>query len=148
MKSNNQHPFKKILVALDISDQTELVIQTAAYLINALNASAEVVTVVNVPTHSPGNEMDGTPANKDENQLREDLISRLHPYFTDEEIRKLEMKVLHGDPSERITEYADHSQCDLIVLGSRSQGALKKAILGSVSGSVVAKSKKSVLIVK
>jgi nucleotide-binding universal stress UspA family protein len=140
-------PFKRILIGLDVSDQTDLVVQASAYLVRTFDAEPLVVTVVNVPTNAAGNEMDGNPANKDEIQLQDELSAHLQKYFG-ERARNMEVKVLHGDPSERISEYADYSNSDLILVGSKNEGALRKAVLGSVSGSLANKSKKSVLIVK
>ena len=145
--SGGSVPFRKILIGLDLSEQTDVIIEKSAKLAGTSKASVEIVTVVNVPTNSAGNELDGSPANDEEIRLRDYLISRLHRYFGDE-VKNLEVKVLHGDPAERLSEYAEYSNCDLIVVGSRSRGALRKAILGSVSGSVAAKSKTSVVIVK
>jgi nucleotide-binding universal stress UspA family protein len=146
--SNGERPFKKILIGLDVSDKTDRVIQTSAYLVRVFKAEPEVITVVNVPTTSAGNEMDGIPANQEEIHLRDELISRLHRHFGQDQLAEMEVKVLHGDPAQRIAEYADYSRCDLIIVGSRGQGAIRKAILGSVSESVVGRSKRSVLIVK
>jgi nucleotide-binding universal stress UspA family protein len=147
-EEGEEGPFKRILIGLDVSDQTDLVIQIAAYLVNAFKAEAQVVTVINVPTTSAGNEMDGTPANQQEIRLRDELISRLHHHFKEDMLRKIEVKVLHGDPAQRIAEYADYSDSNLIIVGSRGQGALKRAFLGSVSESIAGRSKRSVLIVK
>lgn len=141
------NPFRKILVGLDNSDQTDLVIRVSSFFTSILGATAEVVTVINVPTNSAGNEMDGLPANQDEIRLRDALIERMHKVYGDR-AKGMEVKVLHGDPAERISEYANYAHCDLILVGSRAQGAFRKALLGSVSGSVAAKSKVSVLIVK
>jgi nucleotide-binding universal stress UspA family protein len=143
----NTIPFKKILIGLDLSDQTDLVIETSVCLAKTFHAELVVVTVVHVPTSSAGNEMDGIPANKEEIKLQDELTTRLHKYFGDS-ARRIEIKVLHGDPAERISEYADYSKSDLIIVGSKREGALRKAVLGSVSGSLANKSKKSVLIVK
>lgn len=143
----SESPFKKILIGVDISDQTDAVIATSRRLAEIFGAEVQVVTVVNVPTHSPGNEMDGTPANNQEIQLHDELLARLHKYYHDE-ANSLDVKVLHGDPAERIAEYAEYSNSDLVIVGSRKQGALRKAIVGSVSDSVAARCKKSVLIVR
>jgi nucleotide-binding universal stress UspA family protein len=146
--TNVERPFKRVLIGLDVSDQTDLVIRISAYLLGVFNAKAEVVTVIKVPTTSAGNEMDGIPANQEEIRLRDELLSRLHRYFGEDKLKELDVKVLHGDPSQRIAEYADYSSSDLIIVGSRGQGALKKAFLGSVSESVVGRSKRSVLVVR
>jgi nucleotide-binding universal stress UspA family protein len=142
-----QNPFREILVGLDLSDQTDAVVSTAAYLIESLKAQAEFVTVVNVPTSTVGNEADGVPASQAEIRLRDELLDHLHRVFSDE-ADGLIVKVLHGDPAERISEYADYRKCDLIIIGSRRESALRKTILGSVSRSVTMRSNISVLIVK
>ncbi len=102
---------------------------------------------MNVATSVKGNEMDGFPANEKERVILDNLRQMIHEEFGAKGDR-IEVKILHGDPSERIADYAEYTECDLIVIGSRSQGALKNALLGSVSRSVASRSKKSVLIVR
>jgi nucleotide-binding universal stress UspA family protein len=147
VQEEEDHFFKNILMGLDLSDQTERAVQAAAALSRAFGSIVHAVTVVNVPTSSAGNEMNGTPANQDEIKLRDEILYRIHKVFG-EETRNIDVKVLHGDPGERISEYAEYLNCDLIVVGSRGQGILRKTIFGSVSGDIVNKSKRSVLIVK
>jgi nucleotide-binding universal stress UspA family protein len=54
-----------------------------------------------------------------------------------------------GHPSHTIAEVAEENGYDLIILGSRGYGGLKKILLGSVSNAVVQEVKNSsVLIVK
>ncbi|HKU33473.1 MAG TPA: universal stress protein, partial [Candidatus Nitrosotalea sp.] len=57
-------------------------------------------------------------------------------------------KILYGNDSWEITEFAASKKFDLIVIGSRGLGALKEAFLGSVANTVVHKSKIPVLVVK
>ena len=88
--------------------------------------------------------VDGFPASDEEGKILEKLDSLVHKEFSQEE--SVELKILHGDQTEIIAEYAEHSSCDLVMVVSRGQGALKKALLGSVSGFLASCSKKSVLI--
>ncbi len=53
-----------------------------------------------------------------------------------------------GHPSEVIRRVAAEGDFDMIVIGSRGRGGLKKLFLGSVSGAVVHEAKSSVLTVK
>lgn len=122
-------------------------VSTAVHLTKSLGSQVEFVTVVNVPTSTQNNEFDGMPANQEETQLRDKLLASLH-LVLDDNRDALAVKVLHGDPAERITEYADYCKCDLIIIGSRKESALRKTILGSVSRSVAMRSNTSVLIVK
>ena len=53
-----------------------------------------------------------------------------------------------GHPSEVITRVASEGEFDMIVIGSRGMGGLKKLFLGSVSSAVVYEATASVLTVK
>jgi nucleotide-binding universal stress UspA family protein len=52
-----------------------------------------------------------------------------------------------GDPAEEIAILADELQADLVVVGSRGLGAVRRALLGSVSLAVVKRSRVPVLVV-
>jgi nucleotide-binding universal stress UspA family protein len=140
-------PFQRILVGLDISSQSSEIVRMVSLLAKVFNSTIIVCNVANVVTSVEGNEMDGFPVTKEERKTHDEMEEMIHNEFGSD-AKRVEIKILHGDPAERIVEYADYSISDLIVIGSRSQGALKRALLGSVSGAVVAKTKKSVLIVK
>jgi nucleotide-binding universal stress UspA family protein len=57
------------------------------------------------------------------------------------------VRCLPGHPTEEILKAADTENCDLIVMGSHGKGLLRTTLLGSVSRSVLERSKKPVLIV-
>ncbi|ESW17742.1 hypothetical protein PHAVU_007G264400 [Phaseolus vulgaris] len=61
---------------------------------------------------------------------------------------KAESMILNGDPREMICEAADQMQVNLLVLGSRGLGALKRTLLGSVSDHCAHHARTPVLIVK
>lgn len=75
--------------------------------------------------------------------------------FCDETARNLpecpfivdEILVETGHPVERILHHLDNTPCDLVVMGSRGQGLLKEALLGSTSHRVLRRSQKPVLII-
>ena len=52
-----------------------------------------------------------------------------------------------GYPPEEILKAAEEEGCDMIVLGSHGKGFLRQTFLGSVSGSVLARARKPVLII-
>ena len=141
--------FPKVLVGVDtFSNQTLHILNLTNVLTKRLNASTIVCTVANVPTSVQGNDTDGFPANAEERSILEKLEELVHQEFDSQGARDVEIKILHGDPGERISEYADYSDCDLVIVGSRSQGALKKALLGSVSSTVAGRCKRAVLIIR
>ncbi|EDQ86627.1 uncharacterized protein MONBRDRAFT_38315 [Monosiga brevicollis MX1] len=54
--------------------------------------------------------------------------------------------LISGDPREELIAYAETESASMIVVGSRGRGALKRAILGSVSTYVVTHSKIPVVV--
>jgi len=52
-----------------------------------------------------------------------------------------------GYPPEEILKTADEEKCDAIILGSHGKGILRQTFLGSVSGSVLARTRKPVFII-
>lgn len=60
---------------------------------------------------------------------------------------KLSGEIIHGLPAEAISEYAQQHDIDLIVMGSKGAGALKRALLGSVTIDVINKTKIPVIVI-
>ena len=52
-----------------------------------------------------------------------------------------------GHPVEEILRAADEEGCDVIVLGTHGKGFLKQTFLGSVSNSVLVRTRKPVFVV-
>ena len=59
-----------------------------------------------------------------------------------------ESEVAGGDPAHTIVDIAERHGCDLIVMGARGTGALRSALLGSVSNEVLHAARVPVMIVK
>ncbi|KAG5252958.1 hypothetical protein OIU76_021202 [Salix suchowensis] len=75
------------------------------------------------------------------------LLSRALQMCKDKMI-KAESLVLEGDPKDKICQATEQMQVDLLVLGSRGLGKIKRAFLGSVSDYCAHHAKCPVLIVK
>ena len=58
-----------------------------------------------------------------------------------------EFELLEGDPPGQVVELARARDADLVVVGSRGLGTMAGALLGSVSGEVVRKADRPVLVV-
>lgn len=61
---------------------------------------------------------------------------------------KVSTKIIKGDPVGKITEIAEKEGYDMIVVGNRGLGGVKKLMLGSISNGVIQGSKVNVLVVK
>ncbi|XP_017977902.1 PREDICTED: universal stress protein A-like protein isoform X2 [Theobroma cacao] len=69
------------------------------------------------------------------------------PYSIEESI-KVKSLILEGDPKEKICQVIEQMQVDLLVVGSRKLGKIKRALLGSVSDYCAHNANCPVLIVK
>ncbi|KAL5545629.1 hypothetical protein UlMin_005316 [Ulmus minor] len=61
---------------------------------------------------------------------------------------KAEKLILEGDPKDKICQATEQMQVDLLVVGSRGLGKIKRAFLGSVSDYCAHHAKSPILIVK
>ncbi|CAK8571256.1 unnamed protein product [Lathyrus sativus] len=75
------------------------------------------------------------------------ILSRALQMCKDKQV-KAESVVLNGDPREMICQAAEQLQVDLLIMGSRGLGTLKRAFLGSVSDHCAHHAKAPILIVK
>lgn len=61
---------------------------------------------------------------------------------------RTEMSRGFGSPSSEIVRYAEKESVDLIVMGTRGRGKLKKALLGSTASGVVVNAPCTVMVVR
>ena len=75
------------------------------------------------------------------------MLLEAKKFFT-EQIIEVKTIFKEGHPAQTIAEVANEEGYDMIVIGSRGLGGLKKLFLGSVSNAVLQEATTSVLIVK
>lgn len=141
--------FKKILVATDGSENA---VKAASYGVNIAKAtgadvyalyviSAEhAVTTRTVMGWSEA--FEEQLANKGEAAI--DHVEKLG----EEAGVKVEPVFLKGIPAEKILEYAEESNIDLIVMGTHGLTGVKRFLIGSVAENVVRHSKVPVMIIR
>ena len=56
-------------------------------------------------------------------------------------------KVVSGDPADRIIEYIDAEDIDLVIMGTHGRKGLEKILLGSVAAEVISRSKAPVVTI-
>src|SRR5918998_3025590 len=124
----------KILLATDGSREAQLAATTAVDLANSTNSELHVVHVGEfLPTMLAQTEVE--PA-----QLEHEAQEQL-----DEQVRRIEeaggtVEEAHlrlGRADEEIVDLAHSLDVGLIVMGSRGRGRIRRALMGSVSDSVV-----------
>lgn len=116
-----------ILCAVDEPQAAGYVLDTAHWLADALRATLVVVHAVQ-----------GSDRDADE------LVGSVRTRLADERII---VRLVEGSPAKAIMETADGEGAELLVVGSRGQGHLRSAVLGSVSRELAAKAPCPVVIV-
>ncbi len=143
-----RHPsprFARFLLAVEPSETESKVWGVVHDLVDA-GAAGVVCHVVLRSTSSAANELDGDPANDQEQAILQRLRARLSSEFGGE-ARSIPIRILHGDPGQRICEYAEYARCDLIILGTRRRTSFGRWVRGSVSSFVIGNSRRSILLI-
>jgi nucleotide-binding universal stress UspA family protein len=142
----------RILLATDGSEEAELALLTAVDLANRTDSELHVVHVGFAPVPI-GAEVAPVAA---DSRLRDKLIEEARS-FLDSQVEKIEAAGgtvaqahlgLTGRPDEEILDLAEEIGAGLIAMGSRGLGGIKRALMGSVSDSVVRHAHCPVLIVR
>lgn len=144
---------KKILVAVDGSDNSNKALMKAKELAAAFNSEITLIYVTeDVNTLDSIYLFDKNKVNTDplnnafKNQAMEVLDGAME-HFKDYN-GKVDTLIKKGNAPFKILEVSEEGDYDLIVIGSRGLGPFSRQVMGSVSNKVVNNSKISVLIVK
>ncbi|HEX2739019.1 MAG TPA: universal stress protein [Rubrobacter sp.] len=137
----------KILLATDGSKDAELALSTSVDLADSTNSELHVVTV------APGYPSYDVRRPEVVEQLREQAEEIL-----EDQVKKIEQKggkvtekhlrIAGRHRADQIVEVAEEKEVGLIVMGSRGLGGVRRALMGSVSDSVVRHAHCPVLIVR
>lgn len=142
----------RILLALDGSDEAALAARSAVEIANATGSELHILFVLftdeTVPyPHPYARERWEASVERAKHGARE---------FVDEQAERIEseggkVKDAHlafGTPEQEIVKLGEELDAGLIVVGSRGLGGVRRALLGSVSGSVVRHAHGPVLVVR
>jgi nucleotide-binding universal stress UspA family protein len=131
----------RILVATDGSREAELAVTTAADLAKSTDSELHVVHVGEVPLvyhperHAYRAEYE--EHEKESQQLLEAQVQRIEGAGATEAHTEAQAHLRMGRADEEIVGLAQSIDAGLIVMGSRGHGRLRRALVGSVSESVV-----------
>lgn len=154
---------RKILFATDLSKNARYAFGYAASLANRYEAGLTVLHVLEELSPNAlaivgdfiGKERWEDLKKRNEAQVLQSIRDRIE-MFCDEESVKMpacafivdDFIVEIGQPVDQIVLQVEKTNCDIVVMGSRGQGAFADAILGSTSRRVLRRCKKPVLIVR
>ena len=131
----------KILLAIDGSDEAKRATEAAVDLSKGTGSEMHLVYVSPAPAQLIGHHLYS-------DEMRESLIGgaeREAERFLKEQAERIgsdgakvaETHLRSGDPDKEILRLAEALEVGLIVIGSRGLGAVSRALMGSVSDSVV-----------
>ena len=127
----------KVLLATDGSEEAELAARTAIDLAGKTGSELHVVNVLVMPPETLRDPVGTVAAREDfereERERLDELVGRLEA--SGGAVGGAHFRV--GSPATEIVAQAEETGAGLVVLGSRGLGAMSRALMGSVSDSVV-----------
>ncbi|RYL89797.1 universal stress protein [Sporolactobacillus sp. THM7-4] len=143
----------KILVPVDGSEPASRALKEALAL--AEGKKDPEITLMYVspsPVYFPYYSMVGPSLDADAKEVEEkqgnEMLDSLIQKESKNSKAKFVKKHLYGIAAQEITDYANDTKTDMIVMGNRGLGAFGQAILGSVSNKVLHLANCPVMIVK
>ena len=138
-------PIKKILVPLDGSRNSVRGFDMAIFLARQCGA-----TITGVYSHSISSNTEFPTVKSLQKKVPKQVTAFLEGMKTKAAKKGVVFNyaILKGKPEYTIVKMAHRKKFDIIVIGSRGQGAAREIFFGSVSHNVLHKSKIPVLIVK
>ncbi len=147
----------KILVCTDGSEHSQKAIKQASVI--AEGCKADEVVIINVYGQTEalpfttegitGQQMEAfQKVMEEQKEQRKKILAEAEKIFKEKNIKTRSI-LKEGNPSNTILKVAQEEGFDMVVLGNRGLGGLKKIFLGSVSNAVIQEAENcSVLVVK
>jgi len=144
-----------ILVATDGSEEAKLALTTAADLSKSTNSELHIAYVFPTAVQRPfPNPILARPPEEMEHELEEAMEQAQS--FLDQEVEQVkgegvdvvDTHLVRGRPDRELVHISEDIGAGLIVMGSRGLGGVRRALMGSVSDSVVRHAHCPVLIVR
>ncbi|AKG03507.1 universal stress protein UspA [Salimicrobium jeotgali] len=143
---------KKILIAYDGSELSRHAVEEAkTQAVKADHREIHLLSVINTTGPATNAKM-AEDIGKELAERFEKEMEEIKVELEQEEDTSVVTQISYGkeegNPGQKICAYAKEHDVDLVIVGSRGLGGVKKLLLGSVSNNVVQKCTKPVLVVK
>ena len=148
---------KKIIVPIDGSEHSDRALNYALYLAEKYSADITLLSVAQPIAATRPMFLTQPMLPPASTVIYIKKIKAAHEKMLAEALKKtkeskpninISKKLVNGRPADKIVEIANEGNFDLIVMGSRGVGGIKKFFLGSVSDRVADEARCPVLIVK
>lgn len=138
------HEITKVVTPVDFSDNSRLIAESAAYLAGKFGAAMHLVYVVQNFEDYSGFFVPQMTLPNLEGELLEGADGKMTSFCKDiadfcakAGVSTLESKVFMGDVGEKIVEYANEIEADMVIMGTHGYKGLEKIMFGSVADKVV-----------
>jgi nucleotide-binding universal stress UspA family protein len=145
----------RILVATDGSEEAKLALTTSADLAKSTNSELHIAYVFPTAVQRPfPNPITSRPAEVLEHELEEAMgqaqsfLDREAEQVKGEGVEVADTHLVRGQPDKELVHLSEEIDAGLIVMGSRGLGGVRRALMGSVSDSVVRHAHCPVLVVR
>jgi nucleotide-binding universal stress UspA family protein len=136
----------RILIATDGSPGSLAAAEEGVRLAKILGAQVTFVAVAHAPLPVLGDPYYQRALSENLSAMR-NALAKATPYAEERHVR-YETELLEGSPAKAVLDLARSRDVDLIVVGSRGLGAVKAALLGSVSSEIVHHADRPVLVAR
>ncbi len=140
--------YKKILVAVDGSDEAELAFQKAVSVTKRNNGELLLAHVIDTRAFQTVTSFDGVLADQ-ATQLAKQTLSDYQEFAKKNGVEKVSFVLEYGSPKVVLAkELPKSANVDLIMLGATGLNAVERLLVGSVSEYVIRNAPCDVLIVR
>jgi nucleotide-binding universal stress UspA family protein len=129
VKRRCEHPYRSVLVAVDLSKPSALALRTARELFP--EAALAVVHAAQPPLPAylgSFKEADGL-----RRERHEAIVALVEETLGDGMSREVEIVIEEGSPTEVITERLNRKPADLVVVGTQGATGIRRAVIGSTA---------------
>jgi universal stress protein A len=138
--------YQKIIVALDLSEQSDVMLQKAKAIIEHCQADYRICFVYEQPVF-PWGEMSISMPAIDFDDVKASIVERLHETVTDAGLDSGCIEVIDGFVADSIVSAAQSFSADLILIGSHGVKGVQ-LLLGSTADKVLHQAPCDVLAVR
>jgi nucleotide-binding universal stress UspA family protein len=144
MTTTERIPIRNVLVCYDGSVESDHALDRAAELARGREVSVSLLSVADPIYHTPPYDGSADPA---EARAHQELLEGASARLARDGISAVTI-VRAGGTADVIEDVARETGADLIVVGSRNHGLLRRLLFGSVSGELLVHGPSDVLVVR
>jgi nucleotide-binding universal stress UspA family protein len=129
--------FRKILVAEDFTNVAYRPLELAVEMAASAGSEVLILSVIDDSFPNPDILSFRMPWADYHRHLREEAMKRLGELIREVGAKGVKVEVVRGKPAAKIVEFAVAEKYDLIVMATHGSGAIRQAMMGSVTRKVI-----------